>query len=210
MNEEVLVFPRAILTDFYGVFSFSYDLLEQIIANASFIHREQAEISDVFKQIIPYCVIFCDDRLLSYKRTKKATESRLQELYSVGIGGHINPEDLGGSELEVIKEGVIYNCAKREIKEELGIDFNDIGKDSMEIIGFLNDDTNPVGYVHFGVVLKIQISKQQKQILQLEDALESLDFMELEQYLKDRSKNFESWSELVLKFLGEKGETRCF
>ncbi len=58
-----------------------------------FMPRPQAEKDPSFKQLIPYVIMTCDGKYLSYVRGKRAGETRLVAKRSIGIGGHINPTD---------------------------------------------------------------------------------------------------------------------
>jgi predicted NUDIX family phosphoesterase len=79
-----------------------YDRTPQLEENAS------------LKQIIPYVVVSCGDKILMYNRTAKQTDARLHMKYSIGFGGHINPEDTAGHDNPVV------GGRTRELQEELG------------------------------------------------------------------------------------------
>lgn len=97
-----------------------------------------------YKQLIPYIILRHEDRIFRYWRTKKAGESRLHHLYSIGIGGHINPQDDN-----LFSQGcvVIEEAAQRELKEEVQI----FGLAEFRQIGWINDDESEVGKVHLGL-----------------------------------------------------------
>ena len=76
--------------------------------------------------------------------------------------------------------------AKRELEEELGVSAN------LTLIGFVNDDTNAVGEVHFGVVYLAKINESDIHITET-DTLE-VKFVDDVNYLE----NLETWSELIL------------
>ena len=61
--------------------------------NFEFKSREAVEKNQDLKQIIPYVIIQTKDlkNIAVYKR--KGSEERLHDLWSIGIGGHINPID---------------------------------------------------------------------------------------------------------------------
>ena len=60
-----------------------------------YVNRKEAEGDKRYKQLIPYVLVICDDKILRYRRGKGGQETRLHGLYSVGIGGHISEEDNG-------------------------------------------------------------------------------------------------------------------
>ena len=73
---------------------------------------------------------------------KKAGEQRLINDYIIGVGGHINKDD--------VKEGedILEAGRDREWNEE--VDYK--GKLEKKLIGILNDDRRPVESVHLGLV----------------------------------------------------------
>ena len=60
------------------------------------------------------------------RRTKAGGDARLHDLWSIGVGGHLNPEDGG------LAGGLV-----REWHEEVVADF----VPEFELVGLLNDDT---------------------------------------------------------------------
>lgn len=106
-----------------------------------------------FKQLIVYCVIRDDHRrLFVYERAsgKEYDESRLWGNSSIGIGGHIEIEDVVG------KTGVvtILNTATRELDEELKI----WGRiESKKITGIVNYDFDDVSLHHAGIVVMVRM-----------------------------------------------------
>jgi predicted NUDIX family phosphoesterase len=99
--------------------------------------RDEAETDPEWKQVIPYLVLRNRGSLFLMRRTRAGSDARLHERYSIGIGGHVNPEDGG------IDGGLV-----REWKEEVDAAFTP----EFRPVGLLNDDTDPVGQVHIGVV----------------------------------------------------------
>ena len=89
--------------------------------------------------MIPYLLMRDCDRLFLMQRTSAGADERLHDLYSLGIGGHLNPEDGG------VLEGL-----RREFHEEMVADWDP----EPRLIGLLNDDDVLVGQVHLGVVFE--------------------------------------------------------
>ncbi len=100
-----------------------------------------------FKQIIPYLIIKFKNKYFMFHRFPFGVENRLFYKYSIGIGGHINEEDIDKS------NDLIYSGLKREFNEELIYR----GKFKSKIIGLINDDFDDVGKVHFGIAYLIEI-----------------------------------------------------
>ncbi len=126
--------------------------------------RDLAEEDPSFKQLIPYCLVTRDDSLLVVERKAAQSERRLHGKLSVGLGGHINPEDILGSnsagggdetaEIEGVspRAGAVGRALERELSEELYLPED--GSKPPHLVGLINDDTNPVGAVHVGLVFE--------------------------------------------------------
>src|SRR5262249_13551422 len=97
-DERVLVVPTAVFRQiglFQGFRSRQSDYLAHLLDPANLSYRPRAEVENdpEFKQIIPYVVLRYVDQLFHYTRGKAASETRLQALRSVGVGGHISEVD---------------------------------------------------------------------------------------------------------------------
>lgn len=197
-GEEVLVVPRALLEEtgmFHGIRT---DGVEAVMArlldpaNHFFMDRAAAEEDPTHKQLIPYCVFRHGDRVLHYTRGKSGGESRLHAKISVGVGGHINPVDTG----EGRTGPAAYHAAvARELAEELHL----TGGYRETIIALLNDDTNPVGQVHLGVVHLVELDDEE--VASREDALCELGFSTLEELRGPLFERLETWSQHCIEHL---------
>ena len=118
------------------------DVLER---TGFFVERDHAEKNPRLKQIIPYTVLCSAGSVLLMRRLSKGGERRLHDKLSIGVGGHINPGDLGPSGR---RSELLERAAEREIAEEIEVR----GAYETRPIGLLNDDSNPVGAVHLGWV----------------------------------------------------------
>jgi predicted NUDIX family phosphoesterase len=163
-----------------------------------FVERAYAERQPELKQVIPYSVIDCSGRVLLFRRLATGGESRLHHKHSIGIGGHINPEDLGASGSSKPSRNPIDAGTRREVEEELAVR----GTYLIRPLGILNDDSNPVGAVHVGVVqlITVQGSVEIREKDQLEGRLVEAD--ELGNMLAQGA-NFETWSGLLIPRLDE-------
>jgi predicted NUDIX family phosphoesterase len=166
--------------------------LANVATHGFFVERERAERTPAWKQVIPYCVVANGEHVLLLKRRAKGGDARLFDKLSIGVGGHINPVDrVDGSEL-------VLTAARREIHEELEVR----GEFDLRLFGYLNDDSNPVGAVHVGLVFgafttgSIRIREQ--------DVLEGHPVApeELRARLA-RGENFETWSSILIAHLDE-------
>jgi len=120
------------------------DYVGLIKDNYQFKRRGDVETDLSLKQIIPYMLFSCGEDFFIYKYIKNAGEQRLvNNDYQLGVGGHINQEDVLGS-ADVLEAG-----AMREWDEEVHFDGNILEK---KLVGILNDDSRPVEQVHLGLV----------------------------------------------------------
>ena len=177
-----------------------FSAFESTVVRAGFfVERARAEINPDWKQVIPYSIVECDGRVLLLRRLSKGGEARLHDKHSIGVGGHINPEDLDtNSNDSRSRANPLDAGTRREVEEELTVR----GKYDVQRIGILNDDSNPVGAVHVGVVqvITIQGSVEIREKEQLEARLVTTD--ELKAMLAQGA-NFESWSSLLIRRLDE-------
>lgn len=121
-----------------------------IVGEHTYMIRGAAENNPGFKQPIAYSMIVNKDlkTVFAFKRAsrdKDYVESRLQGKWSWGVGGHIERCDIATGENVIIKSRL------RELGEEVDIQ----GSVEPRVLGYINDETNPVGQVHFGVLYAI-------------------------------------------------------
>ena len=191
-----MTFPRQLLDDigsFQGLQADVTAYIPQILEarNTRYIPRSIAEDDPSFKQIIPYVLVQRRRTLLHYVRGKASGEKRLVAKGSIGIGGHINhrDEDLFGSGLDFYEEAV-----RRELHEELRIDA-DL---TTRIVAVINDDSTPVGRVHFGVVHICELGDEH--VSRGEPCITEMRFLTLDD-LEERREHMETWSQFCLDFV---------
>ncbi len=152
MDEEILVVPRAELFwngPFRGVSTTGLEeYVLRVRRHGFFKRRGDVEEDPSLKQIIPYLIVRSGGRVMLFRRTRAGGEARLHDLHSVGVGGHIAKGDVDGA-ADLIAEGL-----RRELEEELTVN----GAWSARLVGVLNDDDNPVGRVHFGLVHLVDVA----------------------------------------------------
>lgn len=159
MDELVFAIPTVKLWDFIsykekGLIKGNSDVLKRIVQNGMFCKRNDLEENPSFKQIIPYAIISYKDSFYLFKRTSKQTEKRLHNKFSLGVGGHMNPSNSMESKNEYLTDEL-----KRELFEELKL-LNACIIEDIEFIGFINDDSIPVGRVHIGLLYHIHVSNK--------------------------------------------------
>lgn len=201
-GERVLVFERALLEglgSFQGTTKDVDKYLGTILdkKNNHFHLRIEAEQDESLKQVIPYVMFVCEDKVFSYVRGKGAGETRLVGNRSVGIGGHINPMDerlfLGAtvsSDMQTYLEAV-----RREIEEEVTVE----GAYTPDIFALINDDSNAVGRVHLGVVHVCRLTHEN--VVKKEQQITKAGFIPVAELVGRRREELESWSALAVDLL---------
>jgi predicted NUDIX family phosphoesterase len=200
-EEQVLVIERSVLEEtgmFQGLAFDTERRLERFFAPGTprFMPRSQAENDPSFKQLIPYVILSCNGKYLSYVRGKRAGETRLVGNRSLGIGGHINPVDdmaLFGDFRETY-----LNAVKREVEEEIHVKAHYTDR----IVALINDDSNAVGAVHLGVVHLWTLDSDA--VDKREQMITQMGFMTPEALLAERDA-METWSQLCLDALTTPG-----
>lgn len=164
------------------------------LVSLSWQTRGKAENDPSYKQLIPYVVLQTPDGAQTACYRRAGSEERLHDLWSIGIGGHINRKDapLAVTPLDtIIRQGL-----NREVEEELGY----LPGDSFpRFMGIINEDKTDVGQVHIGLVYFLTIYDQR---LIREDA-ELNRF----QWIKTgnlTNRRLEQWSLLALELMKKK------
>ena len=185
LRELVLVVPRTELPalGWRGVKSDDVAAYLAAIERATeFRPRSAVEHDPGWKQLIPYLVLRDAERLFLMQRTRAGGDVRLHERYSIGIGGHLNPGDrdaLGG--------------LRREWHEEIEADF----EPDFRFLGLLNDDEDPVGAVHLGLVYAADAANRPVAVRETDKLRGSFaEVADVRQVYDD----LETWSQLVYDF----------
>jgi len=160
----------------------------------SFQRRGDCETDETKRQIIPYIIVLDEDEgnkltVLTYKRGRQGNEERLHDLYTFGVGGHINTGDVvfNGSD-------TVMNAVFREIEEEIGLNSEDFS--FISHIGWVALDSTPVDKVHLGKIYIAVIEKGSIPKIKPEaGAFEETKFMGLEEL---GALNLEGWSRAIL------------
>ncbi len=188
-DEHILVVRRSHLFlqgDWHGLADIDFDHYMHIIDHKKEFHpRSLMETDPTFKQIIPYLIFTHDNKFFLMQRCTTASEMRLQNKLSLGIGGHIRQEDLN--------ETSLFSWATREFHEEVTYS----GNLSVKPLGILNDDSNDVGKVHIGFVLLLTGDSSD---ISVKSELKSGTLVSLEECIAQKE-HMETWSQFVVDFL---------
>ncbi|MCA1572391.1 MAG: NUDIX domain-containing protein [Chloroflexi bacterium] len=194
MVERVLVLPRRQVPggcDFTGVRPADGRTLEvlqaRVAASGRYRARPIAEEDPSHKQLIPYVVVRDGERIFLMHRTDAGGDARLHGKASIGVGGHLNPVDEG--------EDALLAGLRREWDEELEVGW----EPEFRLVGLLNDDSNPVGAVHLGVVFVVEAAGRPVAVRE-HDKLVG-DFVDAAAVVEAWDR-LETWSQLVASGLG--------
>ena len=166
------------------------------LPQTAFKRRGCMEENPDYKQLIPYVIVVNENNeILTYKRSTKGGEKRLHNIYSIGIGGHIDePEELTKTK-QIIQDSLI-----REMKEELGTSINWSEQD-FQFKGTIYNNSDEVGKVHLGLLYIVKINSKEL----LEEG--ELDIVTDRQFLTIKrltSKgDLEAWSQFIVEKLKE-------
>lgn len=183
--EQVYVLPASVFPPVQAtLIPLEASLLQKIAQEGFFLERTQAEQDPTYRQVIPYALVRYQGRYFLMRRNQGGGEARLHNQYTLGVGGHINPEDMG--------QNPLLAGLRREMLEEVGL-----SRYRAEPIGLIVMDDTPVSRVHAGVVFVVDAEEEPRviEVEKLEGYLVSLDDAQI---VYER---LESWSRLVFDWL---------
>ena len=193
-DEDVVVFECKLLHQYIqkkGLNIKEVDL-ESLLRNCFPMRRLDAEDNKSVIQLVSFYVVKYQDKYLTYKRTKRLPESRLHGYYSIGFGGHLNPDDIPSLfHLDAPEESIPFII--RELYEELILKVTP----TIQFRGLLYDDAREVSKQHLGIVYDVNLSAPDFDIGErgflIDAKFESLD------EIIERSSDFENWSLVILR-----------
>ncbi len=162
------------------------------------VDRDKCETNESLLQLIPYIVVYNSrGEIFTYERGSSGGEDRLHSKLSIGIGGHV--EDLAASDTLWSLLPALLEGARRELKEELGVD----GVPSHFMAAIYTGSTgNAVDKVHLGllshVTLMTDAESAEPDIVKDGRFLKLADLM-----LPENFDRHEVWSQLVVRRLHE-------
>ncbi|WP_337867178.1 NUDIX domain-containing protein [Meiothermus sp.] len=187
--EQVYVLPASVFPAAQAsLIPLEAALLRRIEQEGFFLERPQAEEDPTHRQIIPYAVVRYRGRLFLMRR-RGGGEARLHNRYTLGVGGHINPQDVGGNP--------VLDGLRRELLEEVGIRAY-----AAQPVGFIVMADSPVSRVHAGVVFLVE-AEEEPRVMEPEKLEGRLALLEEVQQVYE---GLEGWSKVVVDWL----RVRCF
>jgi predicted NUDIX family phosphoesterase len=194
-----------------GLLRGNSEILKTLVQNGLFLRRGELEEDPSFKQIISYAIISNKEpdqpagggvgqsqSFYLFQRTSGQTEKRLHNKFSFGVGGHMNPNDSTES-----KEQYLFNELKRELFEEVRLSDGCL-IENIEFIGFINDDTIPVGRVHIGLLFNIHVSNKEVYINETDKmTADWIDKTNLGEFYN----GMETWSKITFDFYINSNQT---
>ena len=184
-----------------GLITGNDDALKLIVKNGVFRKRIELEEDPSFKQIIPYAIISNKEQELTgaqqrqlfflFNRTSGQRELRLHNKLHLGVGGHMNPD----RSMEP-SEQYLVNELKREFYEEVKL-LNGCTIECIQFIGFINDDSIPVGTVHIGLLYNISVSDKNVVVNETDKmTAEWIESTDLAGYYEE----METWTKIAFDF----------
>ncbi len=200
-SEQVLVVSRASFEEGGAFQGITFDVERYLSAFLRpgvprFMARSRAEADPAYKQLIPYVIMTHGGKYLSYIRGRRAGETRLVGRRSIGIGGHINPDDDEMPLFDMDFGDAYFTAVKREVAEEVSVE----AEPEERVVALINDDSTEVGQVHLGIVHHWTL--QSAEVTKREQMITQMAFMTPAELQAVRD-SLETWSRLCLDHLDE-------
>jgi predicted NUDIX family phosphoesterase len=173
---------------------------------ATLRRRGDVETDTSLVQPIPYAVVIApfgeegEAKVLMYKRSSKGGESRLQDKYSIGIGGHINGIDVENYFASPTEDSPCSACLFRELFEELGAE--ELNCEAVMLSETpIYDDSEDVSSVHIGLLYTVILENVPN--INVEDALTSVEWVSIPDLAPgtERFEKLEGWSKYAAELL---------
>ena len=119
-------------------------------AGHEFVNRTLAEKDAGWQQVIPYVVLQTRDLSRTAVYLRQGSETRLHDLWSSGIGGHIDLQDQTVTSESF--QQILMSGMARELDEELT---QHPPADLPVFCGIIHETVTDVGRVHLGAVFRI-------------------------------------------------------
>lgn len=139
-----------------------------VLERAEFLPRteglEHGREGLAWRQIIPYVLLrrAGTDSVFVYRRPAGGGDARLRGRLTFGLGGHVNPEDVGPAASFnppwAIGDAILANCIGRELGQEVGL--GSLAVAGRRLVGLINDEGDDVGRRHLGLVYVVDTAAE--------------------------------------------------
>ena len=171
-----------------------YQFINRKVCDDKNEHTFNLSVGYRFPQILPYIAIMSTEgKYLTYSRN--GTETRLHRSRSLGIGGHIDIQDLCFSENTSIFDPIDTTdvAVRRELIEEINfVPSLALTGEHFEFNKLIVDTSNPVGKVHVGLFTTLVYPEAKPQ-----EELHDPQWLSVEE-LKATIDQYENWSKLII------------
>lgn len=164
----------------------------ELCLESEFKKREEVEGNNFYLQLVSYTFLINPKKRKIFAARRAGGEKRLNNLYCIGFGGHVNMSDFKIEEKEepnpVVKAGV------RELREELKL-----GKDTLQLkhVGYIRDLYSNTSE-HLGSVFYLETSSAS--ILE-KDKLTDGRWIDYDEFKLKYYPRLESWSKAIFDFI---------
>jgi len=195
VQEKVVALPVAVLKELGYFQGLSFNVVKYLSVirepgRLTLLRRRVAEVDTCYKHLVVYGILTYQDAVFAYRRGRQTSETRLEGRLSVGVGGHVSSSDL--CSLHRNCEGALL----REMAEEISIE----SEYRLRCVAVVNDDSDPVGKVHFGIVYVALLARPWVHVR--EGSLEEMGFVSARD-LARHTERFESWSQICAREIGQ-------
>lgn len=196
IEEDILVFDSTLIEQFAttdGLNPAKFPSLSKLVKSTFSMRRADAEENLNVVQLISSFVITHRGTVLTYRRSKRLPEKRLQDAYSANFGGHITYEDqmpLFG----LYQKKFVDLFMRRELDEEVRFC---PPPQNLRFKGFLYDSKTQIGRQHIGIVFHVPVTNSNYKIGERGFLLG--DAFETKSVLESKLNDFDSWSRYLLK-----------
>lgn len=197
--------PYFVTTGIYNASSFKM-FFDKIQAGK----RGNLENNERFVQPIPYAVVKKGESIFVYERLTSSGESRLHGKKSIGVGGHMNPEESVKDFSELLKINSV-----RELDEELQF-FDSSAQELVSVVdavtsvsslkqvkNIIASDKSEVDKVHIGLLQEIELKQSIGIAVKEFDSLKG-HFVNRDELIKDIEENpdsYESWTKNIKDYI---------
>ena len=189
-----------------GLTSTSLTIKDLFNAGVHVAPRAELELTNSYRQVIPYVVFTRGDEVLLYSRTKQGGEAKLFDKCSIGFGGHIDQEvmEFDVNTLDGFRSAIVTSM-HRELVEEV---YPGITKDqciwaaaASQARGLLLLDTNPEDR-HVGILCTIEVTDEELTNCTGDHSIENRHWVKLDTLLENEAyPGLELWSRVAVQTL---------